>query len=55
MLAIIYCFSLTNTGALADEEREEKELAPKPRFQKDVKGRFLGTGKGFRKKKVKLF
>lgn len=51
MLAIIKYFSLTNTAVLAEEEREEKELAPKTRFQKDVKGRFLGTGKGFRKKK----
>lgn len=50
MLAIIYYFSLTNTRVLAEEEREEKEPPPKIRFQKDVKGRFLDTGKGLQKK-----
>lgn len=55
MLAIIHYFPPVNTEILAEEEREEKELPPKTRFQKDVKGRFLSIGKGFRKKKVKLF
>lgn len=55
MLAIIYYFSPTNSGVLAGEEKEEKELPPKSRFQKDVKRRGLGTGKWLRKKKVGLF
>lgn len=52
MLAIIYYFSPTNSGVLAGEEKEEKELPPKSRFQKAVKRRGLGTGKWLRKKKL---
>lgn len=50
MLAIIHYFSLTNTGVLAEEEREEKELPPKPDFRRILKEGFGVLEKGSEKK-----